>query len=51
MGGGVCPVGVGTGEGCADSDGRELGKSSYEGALLTDGFADTDGCWLGTGGV
>ena len=52
MGGFVCPSGVGTrlrlgtGEGCADSDGRELGKFSCVGPGLADGFADSDGCWV-----
>ena len=52
MGGFVCPSGVGTSErlgsseGCADSDGRELGKFSCVGPGLVDGFADIDGCWL-----
>ena len=56
IGGFVCPAGVGTsegsrlgtGEGCADSDGRELGKFSCVGPGLVDGFADgdIDGCWL-----
>ena len=44
---------LGSAEGSADTDGRELGKFSCEGPGLTDGFADggIDGCWLGTGGV
>ena len=44
---------LGSDEGCADSDGRELGKYSNEGPELTDGFADggIDGCWLGRGVV